>query len=87
MANSVVIKIKRQDTPNGKAYWDEFELPYKPGRNVISALMEIAANPVTRRRQEDYAHYVRLELPGRGLRLVRHADQREGPHGLFCPAR
>ena len=48
MANSVIIKIKRQDTPNGKAYWDEFELPYKPGRNVISALMEIAANPVTR---------------------------------------
>ena len=48
MANNVVIKIKRQDTPNSKPYWDDFELPYKPGRNVISALMEIAANPVTR---------------------------------------
>jgi len=48
MANSVIIKIKRQDSPNSKPYWDEFELPYKPGRNVISALMEIAANPVTR---------------------------------------
>jgi succinate dehydrogenase / fumarate reductase iron-sulfur subunit len=48
MANSVIIKIKRQDSPNYKPYWDEFELPYKPGRNVISALMEIAANPVTR---------------------------------------
>ena len=48
MANSVNIKIKRQDSPNSKPYWDEFELPYKPGRNVISALMEIAANPVTR---------------------------------------
>jgi succinate dehydrogenase / fumarate reductase, iron-sulfur subunit len=46
--NSVIIKIKRQDTPNSKPYWDEFELPYKPSRNVISALMEIAANPVTR---------------------------------------
>jgi len=46
--NPVIIKIKRQDTPNSKPYWDEFELPYKPGRNVISALMEIAANPVTR---------------------------------------
>jgi len=45
--NPVIIKIKRQDTPNSKPYWDEFELPYKPGRNVISALMEIAANPVT----------------------------------------
>ncbi len=48
MPNSVIIKIKRQDTPTSKPYWDEFELPYKPGRNVISALMEIAANPVTR---------------------------------------
>jgi len=50
MANnqSVIIKIKRQDDPDSKPYWEEFELPYKPGRNVISALMEIAANPVTR---------------------------------------
>src|ERR1700747_1247731 len=48
MAKPVIIKIKRQDTPTSKPYWDEFELPYKPGRNVISALMEIAANPVTR---------------------------------------
>src|SRR5580693_4623898 len=48
MANNVIIKIKRQDTPTSKPYWDEFELPYKPGRNVISALMEIAASPVTR---------------------------------------
>jgi succinate dehydrogenase / fumarate reductase, iron-sulfur subunit len=48
MANNVVIKIKRQNTPSSKPYWEEFELPYKPGRNVTSALMEIAANPVTR---------------------------------------
>src|ERR1700745_4183967 len=48
MANNVIIKIKRQNTPNSKSYWEEFELPYKPGRNVTSALMEIAANPVTR---------------------------------------
>ena len=46
--NSVIIKIKRQPTPEAKPYWEEFELPYKPGRNVTSALMEIAANPVTR---------------------------------------
>ena len=26
MANSVVIKIKRQDA-DGKAYWDEFKVP------------------------------------------------------------
>src|SRR6201988_602521 len=46
--NPVIIKIKRQDTRTSASYWDEFELPYKPGRNVISALMEIAANPTTR---------------------------------------
>src|ERR1700745_1434683 len=48
MAKNTIIKVKRQDSPNSKPYWDEFELPYKPGRNVISALMEIAANPITR---------------------------------------
>src|SRR5437773_4943196 len=49
MANqSAIIKTKRQDTPSSTPYWDEFELPYKPGHNVISALMEIAANPITR---------------------------------------
>ena len=50
MANnkSVIIKIKRQLTPEAKPSWEEFEIPYKPNMNVTSALMEIAANPVTR---------------------------------------
>ena len=48
MAKSVIIKIKRQNTPTSKSYWEEFELPHHPGMNVISSLMEIAANPVTR---------------------------------------
>jgi succinate dehydrogenase / fumarate reductase, iron-sulfur subunit len=49
MANSsVILKIKRQPTPTAKPYWEEFELAYKPNMNVISCLMEIAANPVTR---------------------------------------
>src|SRR5215472_9487510 len=49
MANKTVIfKIKRQDSPGAKARWEEFELAWKPGMNVISSLMEIAANPVTR---------------------------------------
>src|SRR5438132_4208762 len=50
MANSksVIIKIKRQNTPTSKSYWEEFELAHHPGMNVISSLMEIAANPVTR---------------------------------------
>src|SRR6266581_3286412 len=45
---SVIIKIKRQDTPTSKAYWEEFSVPYKPNMNVISALMDIAAEPSTR---------------------------------------
>src|SRR6202161_2057974 len=45
---SVLIKIKRQNNPSSKPYWEEFELAHHPGMNVISSLMEIAANPVTR---------------------------------------
>lgn len=30
----------------GKQYWEEFELPLRPGENVISGLMEIQKNPV-----------------------------------------
>ena len=41
-------KIKRQDNPNTQSHWEEFELPWHSGMNVISSLMEIAANPVTR---------------------------------------
>src|SRR6185437_4005892 len=49
MANrTVILKIKRQLSPTSKPYWEEFELPWKPGMNVISAMMDIAANPVTR---------------------------------------
>jgi succinate dehydrogenase / fumarate reductase iron-sulfur subunit len=44
----VLIKIKRQLTPNAKPSWEEFEIPYKSNMNVTSALMGIAANPVTR---------------------------------------
>ncbi len=50
MANNktVIIKIKRQLTPEAPATWEEFEIPYRPNMNVTSALMDIAANPVTR---------------------------------------
>jgi succinate dehydrogenase / fumarate reductase iron-sulfur subunit len=49
MANKTVIfKIKRQDGPDTKPYWEEYELPWKPGMNVTSSMMDIAANPVTR---------------------------------------
>src|SRR5437588_1014233 len=45
---TVIIKVKRQTSPESNPYWEEFSLPWKPGMNVISAMMDIAANPVTR---------------------------------------
>ncbi|HEX5243749.1 MAG TPA: succinate dehydrogenase iron-sulfur subunit, partial [Tepidisphaeraceae bacterium] len=45
---TVILKIKRQLSPQTKPYWEEFALPWKPGMNVISSMMDIAANPVTR---------------------------------------
>jgi succinate dehydrogenase / fumarate reductase iron-sulfur subunit len=45
---TVKIHIKRQAGPDAASHWDEFEIPWKPGMNIISAMMDIAANPVTR---------------------------------------
>jgi succinate dehydrogenase / fumarate reductase iron-sulfur subunit len=47
-SKSVLIKIRRQETPKTEPRWEEFSLGWKPGMNVISSLMEIAENPVTR---------------------------------------
>src|SRR5437667_7679303 len=44
----ILSKIKRQSTPDAQPRWEEFELPWHPGMNVISSMMEIARNPVTR---------------------------------------
>lgn len=40
------IKVRRQDGPEHLPYWQEFEIPYRKGHNVISVLMEIRKNPV-----------------------------------------
>jgi succinate dehydrogenase / fumarate reductase iron-sulfur subunit len=50
MANNktVLFKIKRQATPTATPRWEEFELNWYSGMNVISSLMDIAANPVTK---------------------------------------
>src|ERR1035437_126176 len=44
---TVILEIKRQASPDDPAVWEKFELEWRPGMNVISAMMEIAANPVT----------------------------------------
>ncbi len=46
--STVIFKIQRQDNPDSEPYFEEFELPYRQNMNVISALMEIRRNPVTK---------------------------------------
>ena len=45
---TIHLKIKRQDDPDSKPYWQEFEVPHKETANVISCLQDIQKNPVTR---------------------------------------
>src|SRR5438128_381640 len=45
---TIRLRVKRQDGPDTHPYWQEFEIPYKPQHNVISALMEVRRNPMTR---------------------------------------
>src|SRR5918911_2290074 len=44
----VVIRIRRREKPGAEQRWEEFEIPYRPNLNIISCLMEIRKNPVTR---------------------------------------
>jgi succinate dehydrogenase / fumarate reductase iron-sulfur subunit len=46
--STIQLTVKRQDTPTSSPYWEEFEIPYASRQNVISVMMEIAKNPVTR---------------------------------------
>lgn len=45
-AKTVIFEIERRNAPEGKIYWEKFELPYRLNMNVISALMEIRRNPI-----------------------------------------
>src|SRR6266404_9758835 len=45
---TTILRVKRQESPKTSPYWEEFELPYKSHHNVISMLMEIRRNPITR---------------------------------------
>jgi succinate dehydrogenase / fumarate reductase iron-sulfur subunit len=40
------VRVKRQDNPSALPYWQDFEVPYQPGHNVLSLLMELRKNPV-----------------------------------------
>ncbi|MBL8148781.1 MAG: succinate dehydrogenase iron-sulfur subunit [Blastocatellia bacterium] len=45
---SLTIKVKRQEDPSSKSYWEEFEIPYRPNMNIIICLMEIRKRPITK---------------------------------------
>lgn len=46
MPEEIHFKIKRQDKPDSRPYWEEFKMPYLPGHNVVSALMYLRQHPV-----------------------------------------
>ncbi len=45
---TVEIRIKRREKPDAAQYTETFEIPYRQNLNVISALMDIRKNPVTK---------------------------------------
>ena len=47
----VRFRIRRQASPHDRPHWEEFELAWHAGMNVISSLMEIARHPTTREGQ------------------------------------
>ena len=48
--NTFILKVYR-GIP-GNQYWEEFEIPFYTGVNVISALKEIQQNPINRQREK-----------------------------------
>ncbi len=47
MADTINLKVKRQDSPEGGSRWEEFTVPYRKGENVLTCLMDVQKNPVT----------------------------------------
>ena len=46
MDQVIHFKIKRQDHPQARPFWEEFKMPYSPAHNVVSALMYLRQHPV-----------------------------------------
>jgi succinate dehydrogenase / fumarate reductase iron-sulfur subunit len=44
----VIVRVKRQVSPQGSPYWEEFALKWRASMNIIICLRDIAENPVTR---------------------------------------
>ena len=41
------VRIKRQDNPQSKPYWEEYRLKFRPYMNVITLLQDLRKNPRT----------------------------------------
>lgn len=48
MPQTIELRIRRRESRQGSSWWEEFAIPYRANMNVISCLMEIQRNPVTR---------------------------------------
>jgi succinate dehydrogenase / fumarate reductase iron-sulfur subunit len=48
LPSKVHLRIRRQASPTEPARWEEFELPFRQGMNVIVCLQDVARHPVTR---------------------------------------
>jgi succinate dehydrogenase / fumarate reductase iron-sulfur subunit len=46
--SDLIVRVKRREGPDSEPYWEEYAVPYVPGHNVISLLMSMRENPVTR---------------------------------------
>ncbi|OGW86107.1 MAG: succinate dehydrogenase iron-sulfur subunit [Omnitrophica bacterium RIFCSPHIGHO2_02_FULL_46_11] len=44
---TVILKVKRQERPDIRPYWEEFHIPHRPYMNVITCLQEIQKRPQT----------------------------------------
>ncbi len=44
---TVIFKIKRQDNPTARPYWNSFKITLPETANVITALLNIRENPIT----------------------------------------
>lgn len=44
--NTIRVRIKRQEGPQGAARWEEFDIKYRKNLNVTAILMDIQKNPV-----------------------------------------
>jgi succinate dehydrogenase / fumarate reductase iron-sulfur subunit len=46
-ARTVTLRIRRQDNPRGRPYWQRFRVRVSPGENVVSMLRKLRLDPVT----------------------------------------